>query len=79
MEMNIFFDRHESIFKEEISTLAQLTTAVAKKFSELAPELGVNYNDSVFCKYLESFAYKVEAALETDTVDITEEKKAVNA
>lgn len=78
MELNTFFDRHEAIFAGEITTLAQLTTAVAEKFSDLAPSLGVNYNDSVFCKHLESFAYKVEAALEADVEDITVEKQAAN-
>ena len=78
IELNTFFDRHETIFSGDFDAITQLTTAGAKKFSELAPELGVNYNDSVFCKYLESFAYKVEAALETDEVAITEEKKVGN-
>lgn len=78
MELNTFFDRHESIFAGEIGTLVQLTNAVAEKFAELAPDLGVNYNDSLFCKHLESFAYKVEAALETNMEEITENKQAAN-
>lgn len=79
IELNTFFDRHETVFSGDFDALTHLTSAAAEKFSELAPELGVNYNDSVFCKHLESFTYKVEAALETNTVDITEEKKVANA
>ena len=78
MELNTFFDRHESIFAGEINTLTQLTTAAAEKFAEMAPNLGMNYNDSIFCKHLESFAYKVEAALEANMEDVTEEKNVAS-
>ena len=82
IDLNAFFDRHESIFAGDFDALTQLTTAAAEKFSELASGLGVNYNDSVFCKHLESFAYKVEAALETNMetneIDVIEEKNVAS-
>jgi serine/threonine protein kinase len=78
IEMNLFFDRHQAIFPGDITTLSQLTAAAAEKFSALAPELGVNYNDSVFCKHLESFAFKIEATLEEEQKDDFLEQKSAS-
>jgi eukaryotic-like serine/threonine-protein kinase len=63
LEINPFIERHQSLFIFDATKLAQLTSSAADKFSELAPGLGINYNDSNFCKQLSHFSLAIEEAL----------------
>ena len=62
-KIEIFGERHQTLFMGDASKYAQIASATAKKFSELAPGLGVNYNDSNFCEKLNNFASAIELAL----------------
>lgn len=57
-----FSNRHAGIFRSNAEILGQIAQATADKFAQLAPGLGVNYNDSSFCKGLSRFADMVAAA-----------------
>jgi HD-like signal output (HDOD) protein len=63
IEIDVFIARHEVIFDGGATRLAQLASATAEKFSDLAPGPGVNYNDSRFCKGLSNFSSAIEKAL----------------
>lgn len=62
IETEAFNERYRAIFTGDANKLAQLATVTADKFSDLAPGLGVNYNDSNFCKRLSNFASSIKAA-----------------
>ena len=70
LEVNPFIDRHQVIFKGDVTKLAQLTASAAEKFEELAPGLGVNYNDSNFCQHLANFSSAIEEALSQERNEI---------
>ena len=61
-QVHAFNERHQAIFTSDASRLAHLVSATADKFSELAPGLGINYNNSNFCNKLSNFALIIEAA-----------------
>jgi len=65
-----FNERHQSIFASDANRLAQLVSATADKFSELAPGLGINYNNSNFCNKLSNFALLIEAAQNPEELEI---------
>lgn len=68
IEVDTFIERHQAIFTGDATRLAQLASATAEKFSDLAPGLGINYNDSSFCKRLSNFASAIEAAQSEETL-----------
>jgi serine/threonine protein kinase len=63
LEVNPFIERHQTLFIFDAIKIAKLTASAAEKFSELAPGLGINYNDSKFCNKLSQFASSIEEAL----------------
>jgi eukaryotic-like serine/threonine-protein kinase len=81
LEVNTFIERHQNIFSGDVEFLAKLSTAAAEKFSDLAPGLGVNYNDSSFCKHLSNFASTIEAAQDAELAEdsFAETAKIANA
>lgn len=60
VKISDFNNRHQHLFKSDANELAQLVAAAAKKFADLAPGLGVDYNESVFCQQIDQFASTVE-------------------
>ena len=63
LELDAFLDRHQTLYHCDTLKLAKLVHAAAEKFAELAPGLGINYQDSSFCHNLEHFSTTLEAAL----------------
>ena len=62
-KIEIFGGRHQALISADAGKYAQIASATGEKFSELAPGLGVNYNDSKFCKKLGNFASAIDMAL----------------
>lgn len=69
LEINPFIERHQTIFKGDVTKLAQLVASAADKFSQLAPGLGINYNDSKFCNQLSNFSIAIEDALSQEEME----------
>lgn len=69
LEVNPFIERHKVIYKGDVKKLAQLTTSAAEKFEELAPGLGINYNDSNFCQHLSNFSTTIEDAQNQEEIE----------
>jgi eukaryotic-like serine/threonine-protein kinase len=61
-EIESFIAKYQSVFSGETTTLTQLTTNAAEKFSELAPGLGISYANSKFCNHLSHFEEKCNLA-----------------
>jgi eukaryotic-like serine/threonine-protein kinase len=72
LEVNPFIERHQTLFVFDATKLAQLTASAADKFSQLAPGLGINYNDSNFCNHLSNFSSAIEEALSQEEVELKE-------
>ena len=66
LEVDAFIQRHRTLFPSDYMLLAKLTKAAAEKFSALAPDLGINYNDSNFCNHLSQFSIAIEEAENTE-------------
>ncbi len=63
LALNHFLERHHGIYRGDVGSLTQITNAAAKKFAQLAPELGVNFTESRFCQRLDGFAGEIYQAL----------------
>lgn len=69
LEANPFIERHQTLFIIDATKLAKLTASAADKFSQLAPGLGINYNDSKFCNKLSQFSSAIEEALNQEGIE----------
>lgn len=69
LEVNSFLERHKAIFPGDVSRLAQLVSAAAEKFTDLAPSLGINFNESHFCNRLGNFSTAIENALSHEEIE----------
>jgi eukaryotic-like serine/threonine-protein kinase len=72
LEVNAFNERHQTLVVTDATKLAQLVASAADKFSELAPGLGINYNDSNFCSHLSNFSSAIEEALCQEEIEMNE-------
>lgn len=70
LDVNTFNERHQTLFEADANRLAQLTSAAAEKFTDLAPALGINYNNSSFCKNLSNFSSTIESAQKQNELQV---------
>ncbi|MDX1519740.1 MAG: HDOD domain-containing protein, partial [Gammaproteobacteria bacterium] len=66
MEINTFLERHQTLYQADVTLLGKLSDAASQKFRELAPGLGINFEESPFCCRLAEFSASIEAALNTN-------------
>ena len=71
LKISDFNDRHQNLYKNDASNLAKLVNSAAKKFSALAPSLGVNFNDSHFCQQLNQFSIKIDTIQQRVDMEVT--------
>ena len=74
VKTDAFNERYRTIFTGDVNKLAQLATATAGKFSDLAPGLEVDFSDSRFCQQLSKFASSIEAAQCEEALQTTVEE-----